>query len=110
MGTQIMTAISLSVMALRERASVVAISSPEHSGPSDEEFLLILLLIVVAIAVIVFIIHMVRKGSSPRNGVPTAGRPSSAPRRQASETVYCTHCGKPIAASSRFCPKCGNQR
>ena len=34
-------------------------------------------------------------------GVPVAASPSPG------ATVFCTHCGKPVAANAQFCPVCG---
>lgn len=44
-------------------------------------------------------------GAAPAAPVPVGG--GAAPAAPATETKFCTNCGKPIPKSAKFCPECG---
>jgi membrane protease subunit (stomatin/prohibitin family) len=47
-------------------------------------------------------------GVAPVSPVPVGGGAApAAPAAPATETKFCTNCGKPIPKSAKFCPECG---
>jgi membrane protease subunit (stomatin/prohibitin family) len=47
-------------------------------------------------------------GAAPAAPVPVGGGAApAAPAAPATETKFCTNCGKPIPKSAKFCPECG---
>jgi membrane protease subunit (stomatin/prohibitin family) len=47
-------------------------------------------------------------GAAPAAPVPVGGGAApAAPAASATETKFCTNCGKPIPKSAKFCPECG---
>jgi membrane protease subunit (stomatin/prohibitin family) len=48
-------------------------------------------------------------GAPPAAPVPAGGGAApAAPAAPATETKFCTNCGKPIPKSAKFCPECGS--
>ena len=48
-------------------------------------------------------------GAPPAGPVPAGGGAApAAPAAPATETKFCTNCGKPIPKSAKFCPECGS--
>jgi predicted amidophosphoribosyltransferase len=62
---------------------------------------------VFVILVVILIIFLTRKRTTPMAAEPTHPEPLRPSEEE--EKVFCTNCGKQIPPEATFCPYCGHQ-